>query len=133
MITNLAPWQIRGNGTAMNLFDVYQMTSTTGIFQIDANFGTPTAMLEMLLYSRPGSIELLPALPKAWAASGEVTGIGARNGFVVDMRWHDGEIASVTVHSVGGTRTQLKFGKHVRAISLQSGQSITITLTDSAA
>ncbi|HUB89655.1 MAG TPA: glycoside hydrolase N-terminal domain-containing protein [Dyella sp.] len=127
VITNLAPWQIRGNGTAMNLFDVYQMTSTTGIFQIDANFGTPTAMLEMLLYSRPGSIELLPALPKAWAASGEVTGIGARDGFVVDMRWRDGEIASVTVHSVGGTRTQLKFGKHVRTISLQSGQSITIT------
>ncbi|MFK2853174.1 glycoside hydrolase family 95 protein [Dyella humi] len=127
ILNNLAPWRIRGNGTAMNLFDIYQMTSDSGIFQIDANFGTPTAMLEMLLYSRPGSIELLPALPKAWAASGEITGIGARNGFVVDMRWRDGEITGVTVRSIGGTRTQLKFGKHSRAISLQSGQSITIT------
>ncbi|MBE1162031.1 glycoside hydrolase N-terminal domain-containing protein [Dyella sp. 7MK23] len=126
VLNNLAPWQLRGNGTAMNLFDIYQMSAHSGIFQIDANFGTPTAMLEMLLYSRPDSIELLPALPQAWAAEGEVTGIGARNGFVVDMRWRDGHITHVTVHSIGGTRTQLKFGQRVQAISLQTGQSITI-------
>lgn len=127
ILNNLAPWQIRGNGTAMNLFDIYQMTPHSGIFQIDANYGTPTAMLEMLLYSRPGLIELLPALPKVWAANGEAAGIGARNGFVVDMRWQAGEITRVTVHSVGGTRTQLKFGDQIRAIALQPGKSITMT------
>ncbi|MGH1553324.1 glycoside hydrolase family 95-like protein [Streptomyces sp. L7] len=33
------------------------------------------------MYSRPGVLELLPALPKAWSAKGSVTGIGARGGF----------------------------------------------------
>jgi alpha-L-fucosidase 2 len=56
-----------------------------------------------------------------------LSGIGARDGFVVDMRWQDGGITSVTVRSVGGTQTRLKFGKHVRAISLQAGKSITLT------
>jgi alpha-L-fucosidase 2 len=126
VITNLAPWQIRGNGTAMNLFDIYQMPSRAEIFQIDANFGTPTAMLEMLLYSRPGRIELLPALPAAWSAAGEVTGIGARNGFVVDLSWRNGAVTRAIVRSVGGTRTQLKIGADLREISLSAGESLTI-------
>ena len=127
VIDNLAPWQIRGNGTAMNLFDIYQLAPHKNIFQIDANFGTPTAMLEMLLYSRPGRIELLPALPRAWSAAGEVIGIGARHGFVVDMRWKDGAVTHATVRSVGGTRTQLKIGTRVREISLHAGESISVT------
>lgn len=127
VITNLAPWQTRGNGTAMNLFDIYRLDDGSSAFQIDANYGTPTAIFEMLLYSRPGLIELLPALPTAWAARGEITGIGARDGFVVDMSWQAGEVTKVTVRSVGGTRTQLKFGSQVRTVSLRVGESLTIT------
>lgn len=127
VLTNLVPWQVRGNGTAMNLFDIYRLDSDAIAFQIDANFGTPTAMLEMLLYSRPGLIELLPALPAAWATRGDITGVGARGGLVVDMSWRNGEVTRVTVHSVGGTRTKLKYGSHARAISLRSGESMTIT------
>ena len=36
----------------------------------------PAAIVEMLVYSRPGHVELLPALPAAWAASGSVSGRG---------------------------------------------------------
>ncbi|QNK03924.1 glycoside hydrolase family 95 protein [Dyella telluris] len=126
VLDNLSPWEIRGNGTAMNLFDIYQTGPHAGIFQIDANYGTPTAMLDMLLYSRPGVIELLPALPAAWSTSGDVTGIGARNGFVVDMRWQDGIVTHATLHSVGGTKTRLKLGTRIREISLRAGESITI-------
>ena len=69
MVRNLTPSVNGGNGTAMNLFDVYEVDQGRGIFQIDANFGTPAAIIEMLVYSRPGHVELLPALPAAWAAS----------------------------------------------------------------
>ncbi|WP_266160030.1 glycosyl hydrolase family 95 catalytic domain-containing protein [Dyella silvatica] len=127
VLTNLAPWPIHGNGSAVNLFDIYQLGPGSIAFQIDANFGTPTAMLEMLLYSRPGLIELLPALPAAWAGSGNITGVGARDGFVVDMSWRHGEVTQATVRSVGGTATTLKCGTHVQAISLRAGESVTIT------
>ncbi len=127
LLTNLLPSKNHSNGTAQNFFDMYNMDADTDAFQIDANFGTPTAMLEMLLSSRPGLIELLPALPKAWAASGSVTGIGARGGFHVDLSWRKGKLTSVTVRSVGGGETRLKWGAWTKAIALRPGTSVTIT------
>ena len=126
LLTNLTPARDHSNGTTQNFFDFYQLTADTDCFQIDANYGTPTAMLEMLLYSRPGLIELLPALPVAWGAAGRVTGIGARGGFRVDVTWRDGKVSSATVHSVGGTRTTLKYSQWSKTIALRAGESITV-------
>ncbi|HWL88126.1 MAG TPA: hypothetical protein VNO21_20125, partial [Polyangiaceae bacterium] len=95
------------------------------IFQVEANLGTPTAMLEMILYSRPGVIELLPALPAAWADSGQVTGIGARGGFVVDVAWRKGVVTTVTVRSIGGKKTLLRAGSWSTDVQLAPGGSVT--------
>lgn len=128
VITNLSPSRQRSNGTAQNLFDMYQLDETSDAFQIDANFGTPTAMLEMLLSSRPGEIELLPALPKAWAAAGQVTGMGARGGCVVDLAWKDGKPTTVTVRSVAGQTIRLRFRQWSEAITLVAGELKSITM-----
>lgn len=63
VVNNLRPSTNGSNGTASNLFDIYQVEVGRGIFQIEANFGTPAAIIEMLLYSRPGHLELLPPSP----------------------------------------------------------------------
>ncbi|HET6857842.1 MAG TPA: glycoside hydrolase family 95 protein, partial [Streptomyces sp.] len=123
---NLRPSVKSSNGSAMNLFDIYQVESDRGIFQIDANFGTPAAMIEMLLYSRPGHIELLPALPAAWAQSGSVTGVGARGGFVVDVAWQDGKVREARIRSVGGRTTQVTSGGVTHEVTLRPGQSVTL-------
>jgi alpha-L-fucosidase 2 len=125
-LTVLRPSMNNGNGTSANLFDMYSQGSYT-IFQIDANLGGAAAALEMLLYSRPGVIELLPALPHAWAATGSVTGVGARGGFEVDLTWRDGRATRATVRSVGGTATEVRSGSWRRTITLRPGQSVTLT------
>jgi alpha-L-fucosidase 2 len=125
VVTVLKPSVNFSNGAASNLFDMYSFGDRT-IFQIDANFGTPSAMIEMLLYSRPGVIELLPALPVAWAESGRVTGLGARGGFVVDLAWKAGKVTSLTVHSNGGTSTTVKAGSWSKKVVLEHGCSVTL-------
>lgn len=123
--TVLTPSVNFSNGAAINFFDMYSFGSSS-TFQIDANFGTPSTMLEMLLYSRPGTIELLPALPSAWAESGHANGIGARGGFVVDISWHDGQATRAVIHSVGGTTTTVRSGSWSREVTVPRGGSVTI-------
>ncbi|MDB5781689.1 glycosyl hydrolase family 95 catalytic domain-containing protein [Caballeronia mineralivorans] len=99
------------NGTFANMFDAYQGS----MFQIDANFGGPAAILEMLLQSRMGRITLLPALPSQWG-TGSVTGLRAKGGFAVDLAWTGGALSSVKLTSVGGTQTALQYGSVSRAV-----------------
>ncbi|MBK6009550.1 glycoside hydrolase N-terminal domain-containing protein [Streptomyces sp. MBT53] len=126
VVNNLRPSTNGSNGTASNLFDIYQVDVGNGIFQIEANFGTPAAMIEMLLYSRPGHLELLPALPDAWAASGSVTGVGARGGFVVDLHWKNGKPTEVKIRSVNGRTTTVAFGTTTQTVRLTPGASVTL-------
>jgi alpha-L-fucosidase 2 len=126
IVNNLRPSTGGSNGTAFNLFDIYETNPGRGIFQIDANFGTPSAIIEMLLYARPGHIELLPALPDAWAASGSVTGVPVRGGFTVDLRWQDGKPVSARIHSTGGHTTTVAHGTTSRTVTLKPGASVTL-------
>jgi alpha-L-fucosidase 2 len=71
-------------------------------------------------------VELLPALPAAWSASGSVSGVGVRGGFVADLSWKDGKVTRVTLKSIGGSATTVVAGGASRKISLKPGESVTL-------
>jgi alpha-L-fucosidase 2 len=70
----------------------------------DTPFG---GFAEMLLQSQTGAINLLPALPDAWA-SGEILGLRARGGYEVDIRWENHRLAAATIRSLAGSTPRVE-------------------------
>jgi len=78
-------------------------------FQIDANFGLAAAVLEMLVFSKPGMVKLLPALPAKWRR-GNVEGIRCRAGIEIGMNWNmDKEEIKATLLSSTAQTVTIKF------------------------
>jgi alpha-L-fucosidase 2 len=90
-----------GGGLYKNLLDACPP------FQIDGNFGFTAGVAEMLIQSHEGFISLLPALPDQWS-SGEVKGLVARGGFVIDMKWNEGQIKRIAIFSRLGGDCRIK-------------------------
>lgn len=76
--------------TYSNLFD------THAPFQIDGNFGSAAGVMELLMQSQTGTVYILPALPKVWD-KGEISGIKAKNGAEISIKWEDNKATQFTV------------------------------------
>ncbi|WP_405384806.1 MULTISPECIES: glycoside hydrolase family 95-like protein [Streptomyces] len=118
------------------------------IYNADAANALPAVVAEALLYTRPGVLELLPALPEQWD-KGRITGIRGRGGICVhELDWDlSGLTATVTVTSdttqdvtlisrrgMTSVSTSAHIGPsdqgpHSRNISLTAGQRTRITVS----
>jgi hypothetical protein len=77
-------------------------------FQLEGTSCMAAAFAEMLLQSHGGKLELLPALPGAWA-SGTVSGIRGRGGFAVDEQWEGGKLVRAEIVSLAGNECIVKY------------------------
>jgi len=108
--------------TAENLFDIHPP------FQIDGNFGTVSAINEMLLQSHEGKpgqriLSLLPALPSQWRA-GSIQGLRARGNFLLDMAWENGRLKELTVTAGCDNTLRLSLQNHGAPGQLPAGAQI---------
>jgi len=118
--TQLTNVQMSGGGTYPNLFDAHPP------FQIDGNFGATAGITEMLLQSKPGVLNLLPALPEEWT-KGSIRGIKARGNFTVGINWEKGRLTEAEIYSGSGNSCSLNSKTPIKVIG---AESTTSTSTD---
>jgi len=77
------------------LNNLASMHNHKSLFNMDISGGMPAVIIQMLVQSRPGRIELLPALPKAWP-SGRIEGVLCRGRVEVEsLEWKRGWVRAV--------------------------------------
>ena len=119
----------RGGGTYPNLLDAHSP------FQIDGNFGGCAGVIEMLMQSEYGKeptkstkygwqprilLELLPALPDNWK-NGAVSGIRARGGITVDMKWQNSRVTALTLTAQRPSKVDVIMNGQKREVKLKKG------------
>lgn len=112
--------------TLPNLFDDHPP------FQIDGNFGGTAGIAETLLQSHNKELHLLPALPPKWR-DGSVSGLRARGGYTVDLRWSDGKLAEavITADRDGACRVRGQgFTEETVEFQAKAGRSYAVTAGD---
>ena len=95
----------------------------SGSNQSDINFGITAGIAESLLQSHAGEISLLPALPASWK-DGSVTGLKARGGYEVSIRWADGKMTSCEIKSILGKPFTVRYAGQTRDFNLAAGKSV---------
>ncbi|WP_405656709.1 glycosyl hydrolase family 95 catalytic domain-containing protein [Streptomyces sp. NBC_00079] len=147
-----------GAGVYANLLKIYGknmvwrslMTShnpNLDIYNCDAANTIPAILAEALVYSRPGVLEILPALPDQ-LAQGTIKGVRGRNRISIQSLTWDTVARTATVKltsdidqditficrrgitsvSTAATVKTSSLGNHARTVSLTAGTSTTITI-----
>ena len=105
----------KGGGSYPNLFDAHPP------FQIDGNFGAAAGIIEMLIQSHLGSIDILPALPSD-LPQGRISGVCARGGFELAFSWSEGHLQSIEVLSKAGEKCRLRYNDRSVEFDTEAGQ-----------
>ncbi|MBV5315369.1 MAG: glycoside hydrolase N-terminal domain-containing protein [Prolixibacteraceae bacterium] len=130
-----------------SLMTSHYNTNVNDIYCSDMACSVPTMVTEMLVNTKPGMLELLPALPAA-LAKGSISGVKGRNRVTItkldwDLKNHQIKASvisdvdqNLTVHIPRGISSikssaalsQSKLGENARVIKLQAGVSTTISV-----
>ena len=93
------------------------------IYNLDATLALPGVLMEMLVHSEPGRVELLPALPAERLPTGRIEGVLARGGIRVDSLCWDLHRASISVELTSARRQSIVLcgPGAIREVAVQPG------------
>lgn len=91
------------------------------IYNLDASLSLPRLFMEMLAYTEPGKVELLPAWPKEYA-DGQLKGMRVFGGHTLDITWKNGELVDAVLHAGQDDTYEFLYKGNSKKINLKKGQ-----------
>jgi alpha-L-fucosidase 2 len=114
---------VRGGGSYINLFDAHPP------FQIDGNFGGAAGIVELLVQSHQGFVDVLPALPAA-LPEGSLRGVRSRGGFELDLAWQAGRLTRLAVLSTAGRPCRIRYRGRIEEFPTEKGKRYVLAVGD---
>lgn len=97
------------------------------IFNLDAILSLPRLFMEMLVYTEPGKIELLPAWPEEYAG-GQLKGVRVFGGHTLDISWKDGELVDAVLHAGQDDSYEIIYRDKTKQLELHKGETYQISI-----
>ena len=89
-------------------------------YNLDVALSYPRVLMEMLVFSHPGHIDLMPG----WSAElpdGGIQGVLVRGGHKIDLAWADGKMTSALLYAGKNESLVLAFGEQRKTIDVKAG------------
>lgn len=91
------------------------------VYNLDAILSLPRLFLEMLVYTEPGKIELLPAWPREYA-DGQIKGVRVFGGHTLDISWKDGKLFDAVLYAEQDGAYEVAYRDKAKQIQLSKGK-----------
>lgn len=95
------------------------------IYNLDAILSFPRLLMEMLVFTEPGRIELLPAWPAAYP-DGSLKGVRLYGGHTLDIVWKEGKVVSATLLAGSDEEVVCVNGDREKTLRLRKGEKYTL-------
>ena len=92
------------------------------VYNLDAVLSIPRLLMEMLVYTEKGKIELLPAWPCDYA-DGSIKGIKIYGGHTLDITWKAGKLIEAVLYARQNERYEVVCGDVRRHVQLHKGKT----------
>jgi alpha-L-fucosidase 2 len=93
------------------------------IYNLDSVLSLPRLFVEMVAFSQPGRLELMPACPENFPA-GKLAGIRIHGGHKLDVAWKDGKLVSATLCAGKDETLTLVCAGVEKQVVLKAGESL---------
>lgn len=91
-------------------------------YNLDGILSFPRLLMEMLIYTEPNLIEILPAWPTNYP-NGNIKGMRIYGGHTLDMSWRNGKMTKINIHAENDESYELIFQGNKRNITLEKGRN----------
>ncbi len=90
------------------------------VYNLDAVLSLQRLLSEMLVFSQPGRIELLPAYPKDFP-NGQLSGLRIHGGHKLDISWSNGQLKSATIYTGKNDKCEFIYGSKTKSLRVVAG------------